>query len=116
MIAEARRRAKELRAPITFEVGEVQALPFPDGTFDVCRAARLLEHLSDAERALTEMVRVSRLGWTDCRLRFRLGHPGMPKDDRDLRLCWNGSYELRSASCRTSSGFGRNRRVGRRLG
>jgi ubiquinone/menaquinone biosynthesis C-methylase UbiE len=62
MIAEARRRAKEHRVPITFEVGEVQALPFPDGTFDVCRAARLLEHLSDAERALTEMVRVSRPG------------------------------------------------------
>ena len=62
MIADTRRRAKELRAPITFEVGEVQALPFPDGTFDVCRAARLLEHLSDAERALTEIVRVSRPG------------------------------------------------------
>ena len=62
MIAEARRRAKELRVPITFEVGEVQALTFPDGTFDVCRTARLLEHLSDAERALTEMVRVSRPG------------------------------------------------------
>lgn len=62
MIAEARRRAEGLRAPITFEVGEVQALPFPDGMFDVCRAARLLEHLPDAARALTEMVRVIRPG------------------------------------------------------
>jgi ubiquinone/menaquinone biosynthesis C-methylase UbiE len=62
MIAEARRRAKELHVPITFEVGEVQALPFPDGTFDVCRTERLLEHLPDAERALTEMVRVTRPG------------------------------------------------------
>ena len=62
MIAEARRRTKELHVPITFEVGEVQALPFPDGTFDVCRAERLLEHLPDAERALTEMVRVTRPG------------------------------------------------------
>jgi ubiquinone/menaquinone biosynthesis C-methylase UbiE len=62
MIAEARRRAKELNVPITFEVGEVQALPFPDGTFDVCRAQRLLEHLPEAERALTEMVRVTRPG------------------------------------------------------
>jgi ubiquinone/menaquinone biosynthesis C-methylase UbiE len=42
MIAEARRRAKELHVPITFEVGEVQALPFTNGTFDVCRAERLL--------------------------------------------------------------------------
>lgn len=62
MIAEARRRAKERHVPITFEVGEVQALPFPDGTFDVCRAERLLEHLPDAGRALGEMVRVTRPG------------------------------------------------------
>jgi len=62
MVAEARRRAKEFHGPITFEVGDVQALPFPDNTFDVCRAERLLEHLPDAERALTEMVRVTRPG------------------------------------------------------
>jgi ubiquinone/menaquinone biosynthesis C-methylase UbiE len=46
--------------PITFEVGDATALPFPDGTFDVCRAARVLEHLADAPRALSEMVRVTR--------------------------------------------------------
>jgi ubiquinone/menaquinone biosynthesis C-methylase UbiE len=62
MIAEARRRASELDVPVTFEVGEVEALPFPDGTFDVCRAERLLEHLPDAGRALAEMVRVTRSG------------------------------------------------------
>jgi ubiquinone/menaquinone biosynthesis C-methylase UbiE len=62
MIAEARRRAAELDLPITFEVGEVHALPFPDATFDVCRAARLLEHLPTAEPALKEMVRVTRPG------------------------------------------------------
>ena len=62
MIAEARQRAEDFHVPITFEVGEVQALPFPDGTFDVCRAARLLEHLPDAQRALKEMVRVTRPG------------------------------------------------------
>ncbi len=62
MIAEARRRAKDLPVPITFEVGEVQALPFPDGTFDVCRAERLMGYLPDAERARAEMVRVTRPG------------------------------------------------------
>jgi ubiquinone/menaquinone biosynthesis C-methylase UbiE len=62
MIAEARRRASERQLAITFEVGQVQALPFPDATFDVCRAARLLEHLPDAGQALTEMVRVTRKG------------------------------------------------------
>lgn len=64
MIEAARRRAAELniRVPVTFEVGDVQALPFADGTFDVCRAARLLEHLPDPARALGEMVRVTRPG------------------------------------------------------
>lgn len=62
MIAEARRRASEHQVPITFKVGEVQALPFPDATFDVCRAARLLEHLPDAGLALAEMTRVTRKG------------------------------------------------------
>jgi len=62
MIAEARRRASERRVAVTFEVGDVEALPFPDATFDVCRASRLLEHLSDAGRALSEMARVTRRG------------------------------------------------------
>jgi len=62
MIAEARRRAEERRLPITFEVGEATALPFPDDTFDVARASRLLEHLADPRRALSEMVRVTRPG------------------------------------------------------
>lgn len=62
MIAEAQRRAQERHAPITFEVADVQALPFPDGTFDVYRADVQLEHLPDPMRALTEMARVTRPG------------------------------------------------------
>ncbi len=62
MIAEARRRASERQLAITFQAGQVQALPFPDATFDVCRASRLLEHLPDAGQALSEMVRVTRKG------------------------------------------------------
>jgi ubiquinone/menaquinone biosynthesis C-methylase UbiE len=62
MIAEARRRASERQLPVTFEVGDVHALPFPDATFDVCRAARLLEHLPDAGEALSEIARVTRKG------------------------------------------------------
>jgi ubiquinone/menaquinone biosynthesis C-methylase UbiE len=61
MIAEARRRAEARRLPITFEVGDATALPFSDDTFDVCRAARLLEHVADPPRVLSEMVRQSRI-------------------------------------------------------
>ncbi|HZR50031.1 MAG TPA: methyltransferase domain-containing protein [Streptosporangiaceae bacterium] len=57
MTAEARRRASACHLPLTFEVGDVQALRFPDATFDACRAARLLEHLPDAGRASSEMAR-----------------------------------------------------------
>jgi ubiquinone/menaquinone biosynthesis C-methylase UbiE len=60
MIAEARRRASVLGFPIVFEQGDVLSLPFEDGSFDACRAARLLEHLPNPELALTEMVRVVR--------------------------------------------------------
>jgi ubiquinone/menaquinone biosynthesis C-methylase UbiE len=60
MIAEARRRAATLGLPIVFEQGDVQALPFEDASFDACRAARLLEHVPNAERALAEMARVTR--------------------------------------------------------
>ena len=60
MVSEARRRAAALGLPIVFQQGDVQALPFEDGRFDACRAARLLEHVPNAELALTEMVRVVR--------------------------------------------------------
>jgi SAM-dependent methyltransferase len=62
MIAEARSRASEWQVPVIFEVGDVQALPFPDATFNVCRAARVLEHLPDPGPALAEMARVTRHG------------------------------------------------------
>jgi ubiquinone/menaquinone biosynthesis C-methylase UbiE len=62
MIAEARRRAERRAASVTFDVGDVQALPYADATFDICRGARLLEHLPDPRRALAEMARVTRNG------------------------------------------------------
>jgi ubiquinone/menaquinone biosynthesis C-methylase UbiE len=62
MIAEARRRAEAQHIVASFEVGQVQALPFADGTFDVCRAERLLMHIETAAPAVAEMVRVTRRG------------------------------------------------------
>jgi SAM-dependent methyltransferase len=42
--------------------GDVAALPFPDGAFDVVIAAEVLEHIPDDERAMAEIVRVVRPG------------------------------------------------------
>lgn len=62
MLAEARRRAEARGAAARFAQGDVEALPFGDGTFDACRAARLLVHLADPARAIAEMARVVRPG------------------------------------------------------
>jgi SAM-dependent methyltransferase len=56
MIGEAARRGG------AFVRGDAHALPFADGMFDGCRADRTLQHLADPERALAEMVRVTRPG------------------------------------------------------
>jgi hypothetical protein len=54
MIAEARRRATEHGLELTFDVGEATALPYADGDFDVCRAARVLEHVPDPAGVLSD--------------------------------------------------------------
>jgi SAM-dependent methyltransferase len=43
-------------------VGDVQSLPFADGTFDVAVAAWMLYHVPDLDRALAELARVLRRG------------------------------------------------------
>jgi SAM-dependent methyltransferase len=43
-------------------VGDVHALPFPDGSFDVVHAHQVLQHVADPVRALAEMRRVCRPG------------------------------------------------------
>jgi SAM-dependent methyltransferase len=43
-------------------VGDVQALPFEDGSFDAAVAAWMLYHVPDVERAIDELHRVLRAG------------------------------------------------------
>jgi ubiquinone/menaquinone biosynthesis C-methylase UbiE len=45
-----------------FRVADAQALPFPDGSFDVVTSALVLNFIPDRPRALTEMRRVGRPG------------------------------------------------------
>lgn len=52
MIELARGRGVDAR------VGDVQALPFPDGTFDCVVAAWMLYHVPDVDRGLSEIARV----------------------------------------------------------
>ena len=56
MVELARARGVDAR------VGDVQALPFEDASFDCAVAAWMLYHVPDVERALSELARVLRRG------------------------------------------------------
>ncbi|MBA3416110.1 MAG: class I SAM-dependent methyltransferase [Chloroflexia bacterium] len=60
--ADAAGIAQAKLAGARFETGDVTALPFPDGAFDVVGCFEVLEHLrgDGAERALAEFARVAR--------------------------------------------------------
>ncbi len=64
MIEQAGRRTAETSAAtneplsIEYRVADAYSLPFAAQSFDRCRADRVLIHLGDPDRALSEMVRV----------------------------------------------------------
>ena len=60
LIDVARRRATDERVEATFIVGDVQALPFEDASFDVALSVFGLVFARDVERAFAEMMRVLR--------------------------------------------------------
>lgn len=62
MVETARGRAMERGAAVDFRVGNAERLEFADGSFDACRSMRTFQHLADPQKALSEMVRVSRSG------------------------------------------------------
>ena len=47
---------------VDVRVGDVHALPFGDGEFDVVHAHQVLQHVADPVLALREMARVARVG------------------------------------------------------
>ena len=62
MLARARTHADAEGLPVQFSIGDAHHLPFPDETFDACRAGSLLICVADPARALSEMVRVVKPG------------------------------------------------------
>ncbi|MBI4498064.1 MAG: class I SAM-dependent methyltransferase [Chloroflexi bacterium] len=64
MVERARRKAADagLAARVQFEVGDVAALPFLDGTYDGVVSTFSLHHWQDAARGLAEIHRVLKPG------------------------------------------------------
>ena len=58
MIVAARQRIKLTPAPMQFIEGQVENLPFDEGTFDCVIAVTVLCFVPDARRAIAEMARV----------------------------------------------------------
>src|SRR5262249_1298866 len=58
-VAFARHKVTDRRA--TFQVGDAQALPAPDNSFDAAVAAFVINFVADQSKALAEMKRVTRL-------------------------------------------------------
>ncbi|MXX31652.1 MAG: methyltransferase domain-containing protein [Chloroflexi bacterium] len=63
VLEHARGHAQEERVDnVTFIAGDVYALDFPEGAFDVVYANQLLQHLANPVRAISEMRRVLKPG------------------------------------------------------
>ncbi len=71
-------------------VGDVHALPFADGEFDVVHAHQVLQHVVDPVKALREMARVTRPGGVVAARDSDYGSfawwPSLPELDRWLAL------------------------------
>lgn len=52
--------------PLRFARGDVTDLPFEDGSFDAARCERVIQHLSDPDAAIHELMRVVRPGGRVC--------------------------------------------------
>ena len=59
-IEAARGRAGELNSNVDFVVGDAEALPFADNSFDLVVSSHVIEHLPDPLQGLREIHRVTR--------------------------------------------------------
>lgn len=59
LLAEARKLAADLPS-VSFVAGDIFALPFDTGSFDIAGTIRTLHHLERPEKAIPELVRVTR--------------------------------------------------------
>lgn len=66
MLAAGRDRAEALGVTVELNAGDAEALTFDDASFSVARSERTLQWLTHPERAVAELVRVTRPGGRIC--------------------------------------------------
>ncbi len=81
MIARARHKAERVGLSITFQVGVIEQLAFPDQSFDIVLSTLMMHHLPDTlkRRGLAEIVRVLKPGGRLLVLDLK-GHAGSIRD------------------------------------
>lgn len=84
MIAMARQRTEGVGPSLSFAAGDGRALPFPDATFDACRAETVLQHVAEPQQVVREMARVTRPGGRVAVFEFDLGLTVLDHPDRRL--------------------------------
>jgi SAM-dependent methyltransferase len=62
MLGEARRRHADCSPPLELRYGTVTDLDLDSGSFDAVYCERVLQHLAEPQRAISELVRVTRTG------------------------------------------------------
>ena len=62
MLVQARHRLESQVGSLTLRAADLDALPYPDGAFDMVLAAHVIEHLVEPDRALREISRVLKPG------------------------------------------------------
>lgn len=74
---------------VDFALGNVQALGFPDGSFDIVHAHQVLQHVDDPVQALREMQRVCKPGGVvaarDADYAGFVWYPALPELDEWMR-------------------------------
>lgn len=87
MLAEARRRGEAARNPARFVRGSADRLPIADGSLDLVRSERVLQHLTEPAAAVREMARALRPG----------GRVGLIDTDWRTLATWPGDPHLAAA-------------------
>ncbi len=65
-IEAARKHAADNNLEIDYRVGKGEALPFPDGSFDIVACCDVLEHVDDLGRVINEAARTLKAGGVFC--------------------------------------------------